>query len=256
MARKLIAAGNWKMNTTVEEGISLARKVAEASRNNKVLTILAVPHTHLLPVSKKIKASSGVRLAAQNCHHKTSGAFTGEISPAMISSLKIPYVVIGHSERREYNHEDNALLALKTRAALDAGLKVIFCCGEALDIRKSDSHVAHVKNQLSESLFMLSATEMKNIVIAYEPIWAIGTGETATPEQAQEMHFAIREMLRKKYGKRVAENTSILYGGSVKGSNAAELFSQPDVDGGLVGGASLNADEFVTIVNSFGRKAG
>lgn len=255
MARKLIAAGNWKMNTTIDEGITLAQRVSSADRNKNVLTILAVPFTHLFPVMKKVKISSGVKLAAQNCHHKTSGAFTGEISPVMLAGMKIPYVVIGHSERREYNHEDNALLALKVRAALDAGLKVIFCCGEALDIRKSRGHVAHVKNQLTDSLFMLSASEMKNIVIAYEPIWAIGTGETATPAQAQEMHLAIREMLRKKYGNRVADNTSILYGGSVKGSNAAELFGQPDVDGGLVGGASLSADEFVTIINSFGRKA-
>lgn len=255
MARKLIAAGNWKMNTNVDDGIALAQHVSSAARNKNVLTVLAVPFTHLYPVMKKIKASSGVRLAAQNCHHKTSGAYTGEISPAMLAAMKIPYVVIGHSERREYNHEDNALLALKVRAGLDAGLRVIFCCGEALDIRRSGGHVAHVKTQLTESLFMLTAAEMKSVIIAYEPIWAIGTGETATPAQAQEMHLAIRDMLRKKYGKRVAENTSILYGGSVKGSNAAELFGQPDVDGGLVGGASLNAEEFVTIINSFGRKA-
>lgn len=251
MARKKIAAGNWKMNTTVEEGINLAQQVAGAQRDKDVITIFGVPFTHIYPLQKKIKSGSKVMLAAQNCHHKTSGPFTGEISPTMLAAMKVPYVIIGHSERREYNHEDNALLASKLRAGLDAGLKVIFCCGEALEIRKSGNHVSHVRTQLIESLFQLNAQEMKNIVIAYEPIWAIGTGETASPAQAQEMHSAIRSMLEKKYGKRVAENTSILYGGSVKGSNAKELFSQPDVDGGLVGGASLNAEEFVQIVNSF-----
>lgn len=251
MARKNIAAGNWKMNTTIEEGIDLAQLVAGAERSKEVITILGVPFTHIYPLQKKIKASSKVLLAAQNCHHKTSGAYTGEISPAMLAAMKVPYVIIGHSERREYNHEDNVLLASKLRAALDAGLKVIFCCGEALDIRKAGNHITHVKNQLVESLFQLDAKEMKNIVIAYEPIWAIGTGETASPAQAQEMHAAIRTMLVQKYGKRVADSTSILYGGSVKGNNAKELFSQPDVDGGLVGGASLNGAEFVQIINSF-----
>ncbi|MFZ1560334.1 MAG: triose-phosphate isomerase [Saprospiraceae bacterium] len=251
MSRKNIAAGNWKMNTTIEEGIDLAQLIAGAERSKEVITILGVPFTHIYPLQKKIKVSSKVLLAAQNCHHKTSGAYTGEISPTMLAAMKVPYVIIGHSERREYNHEDNALLAAKLRAALDAGLKVIFCCGEALDIRKAGSHVSHVKNQLVESLFQLDAKEMKNIVIAYEPIWAIGTGETASPAQAQEMHAAIRSMLQIKYGKRVAENTSILYGGSVKGNNAKELFSQPDVDGGLVGGASLNGAEIVQIINSF-----
>lgn len=251
MARRNIAAGNWKMNTTIEEGIDLAQHVAGAERSKEVITILGVPFTHIYPLKKKIKASSKVLLAAQNCHHKTSGAYTGEISPAMLAAMKVPYVIIGHSERREYNHEDNVLLASKLRAALDAGLKVIFCCGEALDIRKAGNHITHVKNQLVESLFQLDAKEMKNIVIAYEPIWAIGTGETASPAQAQEMHAAIRTMLVQKYGKRVADSTSILYGGSVKGNNAKELFSQPDVDGGLVGGASLNGAEFVQIINSF-----
>lgn len=251
MTRKNIAAGNWKMNTNISEGIELAQFISTSQRDTNVLVILAVPFTHLSPLQKKIKASSKVLLAAQNCHHKNSGAYTGEISPSMLADMKVSYVVLGHSERREYNHEDNTLLALKLRAARDKGLKVIFCCGEALEIRKAGTHVQHVKTQLVESLFQLDAKEMKNIVIAYEPIWAIGTGETASPAQAQEMHASIRAMLQKKYGKRVAENTSILYGGSVKGSNAKELFSQPDVDGGLVGGASLNAQEFVQIINSF-----
>ncbi len=252
MPRKNIAAGNWKMNTTIEEGIELAQALMNAEKSKDVLVILTVPFTHLYPLKKKIKASSKIVLAAQNCHHKNSGAYTGEISPSMLASMKIPYVVLGHSERREYNHEDNSILALKVRAALDAGLKVIFCCGESLDIRKAGDHVKHVKKQLSDSLFDLTAVEMKNIVIAYEPIWAIGTGETASPEQAQEIHAEIRFILKKKFGKRVAENTSILYGGSVKGSNAKEIFSQADVDGGLVGGASLIAEDFIKIINSFG----
>lgn len=251
MARRNIAAGNWKMNTTVEEGIEIGLSIMNSERNKEALTILAVPFTHISALQKKIKANAKILLAAQNCHHKASGAYTGEISATMLAAMKVPYVIIGHSERREYNHEDNDLLAAKLRAALDAGLKVIFCCGEGLDIRKANHHIDYVKTQLKESLFQIDSKEMKNIVIAYEPIWAIGTGETASPAQAQEMHAAIRATLNKKYGKRVADNTSILYGGSVKGSNAKEIFSQLDVDGGLVGGASLNASEFVQIINSF-----
>jgi triosephosphate isomerase len=251
MPRKNIVAGNWKMNTTVTDGIKLALEISGMDRNKDVSVILGVPFTHLYALKRKIKASSKIQLAAQNCHHKFSGAFTGEISPLMLAELKIPYVILGHSERREYHHEDNGLLALKVRSALDAGLKVIFCCGESLDIRQSHRHVDHVRTQLEESLFQLDSQEMKQVVIAYEPIWAIGTGETATPQQAQEMHEEIRAILKKKYGKRVADNMSILYGGSVKGSNASELFSQPDVDGALVGGASLQADDFVRIIQSF-----
>ena len=251
MSRKQIAAGNWKMNTNIEEGIVLGQHIANAEKDANVVTILAVPFTHIYPLQKMISLESKVLLAAQTCHHKNSGAYTGEISPTMLAAMKVPYVILGHSERREYNHEDNALLALKLRAALDAGLKVIFCCGEGLDIRKAGTHISHVRVQLEESLFQLDAKEMEDIVIAYEPIWAIGTGETASPAQAQEMHAAIRAMLQEKYGKTVADSTSILYGGSVKGNNAKELFGQTDVDGGLVGGASLNGDEFVTIINSF-----
>lgn len=251
MSRKNIVAGNWKMNTTVTDGVKLALEISGMDRDKDVTVILGVPFTHLYALKRKIKKSSKIQLAAQNCHHKFSGAFTGEISPVMLAELKIPYVILGHSERREYQHEDNALLAMKIRAALDAGLKVIFCCGESLDIRQSHQHVNHVRTQLEESLFQLDSREMKQVVIAYEPIWAIGTGETATPQQAQEMHSEIRAILKKKYGKRVADNMSILYGGSVKGSNARELFTQPDVDGALVGGASLQADDFVRIIQSF-----
>ncbi|MBC7884909.1 MAG: triose-phosphate isomerase [Saprospiraceae bacterium] len=251
MSRKKIAAGNWKMNTQINEGIALAKYIADAERDKGVITILAVPFTHIYAIQKKIKSSSKVLLAAQNCHHKTSGAFTGEISPVMLAGMKVPYVILGHSERREYNYEDNALLALKLRAALNSGLKVIFCCGESLNIRKAGNHLHHVQLQLQESLFQIEVREMKHITIAYEPIWAIGTGETASPAQAQEMHEAIRAMLKQKYGKGVAEKTSILYGGSVKGNNAKSIFSQQDVDGGLVGGASLSGEEFVSIINSF-----
>ncbi|MBK9256500.1 MAG: triose-phosphate isomerase [Saprospiraceae bacterium] len=251
MSRQQIAAGNWKMNTTISEGLKLAGELLQSQRQNGVLTILAVPYTHLYPLSEVLKGISDIKLAAQNCHHKDSGAYTGEISPSMLVDLGLEYVVLGHSERRAYNHEGNDLLALKLRAALGKGLKVIFCCGEELDIRKAGTHIAHVSGQLNESLASISAQEMSEIIIAYEPVWAIGTGETATPEQAQEMHAAIRQMLNEMYNTEVALNTSILYGGSVKGSNAEELFAQPDVDGGLVGGASLNAEEFARIMNAF-----
>lgn len=250
MARKFIVAGNWKMHTTIDEGILLANQIQEGQRIADTTVILGVPFTHLFPIKKKLKASSKILLAAQNCHYKDSGAYTGEISPANLAAMKVPYVILGHSERRMLNHEDNHLLATKVQAALSNGLKVIFCCGEPLDIRKSNDHVNYVKNQLEASLFIFPASNMKNIVIAYEPIWAIGTGETATPDQAQEMHLAIRQMIQKQYGKSIADNTSILYGGSVKSSNAKEIFSQPDVDGGLVGGASLDSQEFLKIINS------
>lgn len=251
MPRKWIAAGNWKMNTSVTQGLQLAMDIKEGKRSDNVVTILAVPFTHLFPIKKKMGTQSKILLAAQDCHYKSSGAYTGEISPDMLAELKIPYVILGHSERRAYNHESNEFLASKVNAALTSGLKIIFCCGESLDVRKSGNHIPYVRVQLAESLFHLSREEFKNITIAYEPIWAIGTGETATPDQAQEIHGEIRELLRKKYGKRTAENTSILYGGSVKPSNASEIFSKPDVDGGLVGGASLVAEDFLKIINSF-----
>ncbi len=250
MARKFIVAGNWKMHTTIDEGISLATQLQNGQRNPETIVILGVPFTHLFPLKKKIKASSKIQLAAQNCHDKNAGAYTGEISPLVLAALKIPYVIVGHSERRMLNHEDSDLLASKIQAALDNGLKVIFCCGEPLEVRKAGKHVSYVNEQLKSTLFTLPETAMKQIVIAYEPIWAIGTGETASPLQAQEMHLSIRNILKKQFGKRIADNTSILYGGSVKSSNAKEIFSQPDVDGGLVGGASLDSEEFLKIINS------
>jgi triosephosphate isomerase len=252
MPRKNIVAGNWKMNTTLSEAIILADKIKATDRPANVVTIVAAPSTHLATLSKKFKSRDRISLSAQNCHHKDSGAYTGEISAPMLADMKIPYVIIGHSERREYNHESNEMLADKLKTALKNGLKVIFCCGESLDIRKSGNHLEFVVDQLKMSVYTaVNAADMKSIVIAYEPIWAIGTGETASPAQAQEMHAAIRRSLQKAFGKRIADNTSILYGGSVKGSNARELFSNPDVDGALVGGASLDAEDFGKIVNSF-----
>lgn len=252
MPRKNIVAGNWKMNTTLSEGIILAEKIKSIDRSANVVTIIAPPATHIATLGKKIKSKDKIFISAQNCHHKDSGAYTGEISAAMLVDMKVPYVIIGHSERREYNGETNEMLADKLKTALKNGLKVIFCCGESLDIRKSGNHLEYVVEQLKMSVYTaVNANEMKSIVIAYEPIWAIGTGETASPAQAQEMHAAIRHSLQKAFGKRVADNTSILYGGSVKGSNARELFSNVDVDGALVGGASLDADDFGKIINSF-----
>jgi triosephosphate isomerase (TIM) len=251
MARQQIAAGNWKMNTTPEEGEILAEHISNAERDRGTLVILAVPFTHIYQISKTIQAAENVKLAAQNCHHKASGAYTGEISPQMLTAMGVEYVIIGHSERRAYNGEGNDLLALKTKAALDAGLKVIFCCGEELGIRKSGNHISYVEGQLEEALFEFSHEVLKDIIIAYEPVWAIGTGETATPEQAQEMHFAIRKKIASRFGRDIADGMPVLYGGSVKASNAKEIFAKPDVDGGLVGGASLEVNEFVSIINSF-----
>ena len=191
-----------------------------------------------------------MKIAAQNCHQEMSGAYTGEISAAMLADLGLDYVILGHSERRAYNGENNALLAKKVDTTLSQNLKVIYCCGETLEERKSGVHFDLVANQIKEGVFHLDAEAMKNIVIAYEPVWAIGTGETATSAQAQEMHAHIRTVLTDKYGANLAESTSILYGGSCKPSNAEDLFSQSDVDGGLIGGASLKAEDFISIIKA------
>lgn len=250
--RKQIAAANWKMNCTLAQAEELLNKLAAAQVNtseNKV-SVIAVPAPYLMLAKEKLAAQTYIGVAAQNCYTKKSGAYTGEISAEMLQSMNIPYVVLGHSERREYFAESNTMLAEKVNIALEFGLTPIFCCGEALDIREANTQNGFVGKQLEESLFHLSAEQLQKVVIAYEPIWAIGTGKTATSAQAQEMHAHIRSVLAEKYGADVANNISILYGGSVKGANAAEIFSQPDVDGGLVGGASLNGEEFVTIINS------
>lgn len=250
--RKKIVAGNWKMNMELNEGVDLATSINnyfnEHSLKDKEV-ILCTPFIHLGTVSMLLNAK-GLTAGAQNCNDHKSGAFTGEISAAMIHSTGAASVIIGHSERRSYYGEDDALLAAKTVEALRNGLRVIFCCGEVLVEREKNIHFEVVKRQLDKGLFTLSVEDFRKCVIAYEPVWAIGTGVTATPAQAQEMHHFIREIIKKQYGHDVASDTTILYGGSCKASNAAELFANPDVDGGLIGGASLAKDEFCSIVNA------
>jgi triosephosphate isomerase len=248
--RQNIVAGNWKMNTSLKEGMELAATVNSlaSKKTSNSLVIIAPPFTHLAEIKKIL---TGVKLSAQNCASEESGAFTGEVSVGMLKSVGAEYIIIGHSERRAYFHEDNAVLAKKVNLTLAAGLKPIFCIGEVLPERNANKHFDVVKSQLSEGLFHLSPEEFSKNVIAYEPVWAIGTGVTASPDQAQEMHKFIRTEIAAKYGAQIADNTTILYGGSCKGSNAKELFANPDVDGGLIGGASLKADEFLQIVNAF-----
>ena len=251
--RKKIVAGNWKMNMNLQEGLNFARSVDKYFREKpapKAEVILCTPFIHLQGVSEIIK-NGNVELGAQNCASEPSGAFTGEVSAAMIQSTGAKYVIIGHSERRSYYHEDDRLLNKKTQLAINTGLNVIFCCGEVKVEREQGRYLIIVKRQLEEGLFTLPAESMKMIVIAYEPVWAIGTGLTATPEQAQEMHHYIRGLVNDKYGRQVAEEMTILYGGSCKPSNAAELFSKPDVDGGLIGGASLKKEDFAAIAEAF-----
>jgi triosephosphate isomerase len=250
--RKQIAAANWKMNLTIDKAEALLDEIlsAQINLNENHLAVFTVPSPYLQMAQKKINGVDNFFIAAQNCYSKKSGAFTGEVSVEMLQSLHIKYVVLGHSERREYFQESNQFLAEKLNIALEYNITSIFCCGEPLSIREAQTQNQFVAKQLEESLFHFSENEIQKIVIAYEPIWAIGTGKTATSEQAQEMHAYIRAVLADKFGKEVSENISILYGGSVKASNAKEIFSQPDVDGGLVGGASLIAAEFITIINS------
>ncbi len=246
--RKFIVAGNWKMNTTPKTGKELVKKVLKKAKLGNVKVIFAPPYIHLMQTHKLLKGHKGFFAAAQNMHQEEGGAYTGEISVGMIKEIGVKYVIIGHSERRQYFKESNAILLAKTKKALENGRKVIFCCGESLGIREKGTHFQYVMRQLSATIFKLTPEEFRNVVIAYEPIWAIGTGRTASPEQAQDMHFAIRAAVKKKMGEKLAENTPVLYGGSVKPSNALEIFKQPDVDGGLVGGASLNADDFSAII--------
>ncbi len=250
--RQNIVAGNWKMNNTLEEGIKLAKEVSAILTANKpnCKVVLGAPFIHLTEVVKAVD-SSLVGIAAQNCANKESGAYTGEISASMVKSTGATYVILGHSERRAYYGETNALLKEKTDLALANGLTPIFCIGEVLEEREANKHFEVVKNQIEEALFHLSADAFSKIVLAYEPVWAIGTGKTASPEQAQEIHAYIRKVVADKFGASVADNTSILYGGSCKASNAKELFANPDVDGGLIGGASLNAEDFYGIIAAF-----
>ncbi len=250
--RKQIAAANWKMNLTLEQAETLITDLLaspiELSENQEA--VFGVPFPYLINIKSKIAGRQHVLVAAQNCYSKASGAFTGEVSVEMLKSIGVPYVIIGHSERREYFYETNALLAEKINICFEYGLKPIFCCGEALAVREAGTQNSYVENQLKESLFHLTEEQLTGFVIAYEPIWAIGTGKTATSTQAQEMHAHIRSVLAAQYSNDLADTISILYGGSVKSANAKEIFGQPDVDGGLVGGASLVASEFSIIINS------
>jgi len=250
--RKQIAAANWKMNLNQQEAKDLLKnildKLPKLTDNQQV--VFSVPAIYLSNAVQQIGGISNVFVAAQNCHQNSNGAFTGEISAPMYSSVGVNHIVIGHSERREYFAESDALLAEKVNAVLANNSTPIFCCGEPLAIREAGTQNAFVETQLINSLFHLTPEQLLKVVIAYEPIWAIGTGKTASSAQAQEIHAFIRSVLATKYGADIADQISILYGGSVKAANAVELFSQPDVDGGLVGGASLIASEFTAIINA------
>lgn len=250
--RQQIAAANWKMNLTLQQGEQLLDALLQQAHVLKThqQAVFAIPFPYLAMAQQKLAGKSGLFVAAQNCYSKKSGAYTGEVSVEMLCSMHIRYVVLGHSERREYFHESNQLLAEKLDTCLEAQLTPIFCCGEPLPIREAGNQNEYVAQQLEESLFHLTAEQLQQVVIAYEPIWAIGTGKTASSAQAQEMHAYIRSQLTGKYGQAIADQTSILYGGSVKASNAADLFAQADVDGGLVGGASLVAEEFSAIIRA------
>ncbi len=253
--RKKIVAGNWKMNCTISEGKKLVSEVVnmvqdEVSNNADV--VLCPPFIHLTGVKELIGSLSKISLGAQNCHEEANGAYTGETSASMLASIGTEYVILGHSERREYFGEKDALLNKKIKHALDNGLKPIFCCGEKLESREKNEQEKVVLDQISKSLYSLSAEELDQVVIAYEPVWAIGTGETASAEQAQEMHAFIRTKLASQFSEEIAEKIPILYGGSVKPDNAKEILAQPDVDGGLIGGASLKSRDFTDIIKSFG----
>lgn len=248
--RKKIVAGNWKMNKTLQEGIELAKEVNEKVKSlgtREVSVIIGTPFIHLAEVTK-IVDPTWIAVSSQNCATEASGAYTGEVSAAMVASTGCKYVILGHSERRSYYGETDAILVKKVNQALANKLEVIFCVGEVLAEREAGKHFEVVKSQLVNGLFQLTAEEFSHIVVAYEPVWAIGTGKTATSAQAQEMHAFIRSVIAEKYGKEIAENTSILYGGSCNAKNADELFTNPDVDGGLIGGASLKAEDFSMII--------
>ena len=250
--RKNIVAGNWKMNKSLQEGLALATELNTAleGANLNCDVVIGTPFIHLASVAAAIDTKK-IGVAAQNCANKASGAFTGEVSAAMVKSTGAEYVILGHSERREYYGETSAILNEKVALALANGLTPIYCCGEALDVRNANEQNAYVQRQLEETVFNLSADDFSKIVIAYEPIWAIGTGVTASTQQAQDMLAFIRSIIAAKFGQDIAENTSILYGGSCNAANAPELFAQPDIDGGLIGGASLKVADFKAIIDAF-----
>ncbi|MEM1216540.1 MAG: triose-phosphate isomerase [Bacteroidota bacterium] len=249
--RKHIVAGNWKMNKDYDGGRALAQAVVDQLQATDTHVIFGTPFIHLKSVSKIVSGINNVHLAAQNVHQADSGAYTGEISAAMLRSVGCDFVILGHSERRAYFGEAGQLIADKVKQALKHELGPIYCCGEELDVREAGRQEEVVKAQIESELFHLSAEEFGQVVIAYEPVWAIGTGKTASPEQAQDMHAFIRQLIQDKYGADTANATTILYGGSVKPANAKDIFSKPDVDGGLIGGASLKANDFNAIIQSF-----
>lgn len=246
--RKTLVAGNWKMHKTLTESLAFANEFKTLV--DETPCVIVAPFPFLVSLAEAFRNTPHIKLGAQNCHSEVQGAFTGEVSAEMLKSAGVSYIVIGHSERRAIFGETDAFLAAKTNAVLRAGLKVIFCCGEPLEVREADQHFALVEQQLRDGLFHLQAADFAQVIVAYEPVWAIGTGKTASPAQAQDMHAHIRQLVRTTYGDAVADALIIQYGGSVKPDNAAELFAQPDVDGGLVGGASLKAADFAAIVKA------
>lgn len=250
--RKNIVAGNWKMNKTLQEGLALAKELDAALKGRTINcdVIIGTPFIHLASIAAAIDTTR-IGVAAENCADKESGAYTGEVSAAMVASTGARYVIIGHSERRAYYHETSPILMEKVKLALSNGLTPIFCVGEVLEEREAGKHFEVVARQVEEVLFTLDQTDFAKLILAYEPVWAIGTGKTATADQAQEMHAHIRKSIAAKYGKEVADGCSILYGGSCNAANAKELFSRPDVDGGLIGGASLSVDKFLPIIEAF-----
>jgi len=251
--RKKIVAGNWKMNKTLDEAKALLSEVVNMVKDEitgEVIVVICPPSLYLTTSRQYIPAGGQIFLGAQNCHEKKEGAYTGEASAAMLKSVGVEYVILGHSERRQYFGETNATLAEKVNIVLENGLTPIFCCGESRELREKGDYVGFVKGQLTDSLFHLDAETVARVVIAYEPIWAIGTGLTASSAQAQDMHFEIRRHLAGQYGDAVAQDISILYGGSANEKNAADLFAQPDVDGGLIGGASLKSREFTNVIKA------
>ncbi len=247
--RKKIVIANWKMNLTVAQGVLLAKELLQATLHTSTEIVIAPTFLHISELQNVLRETK-IEVAAQNCCDKENGAFTGEVSAGMLSSIGVKKVLIGHSERRIFYHETNDVVKQKINIALANGLTPVFCCGEAKEIRERDEQNSFVLSQLKESLFHLSETDFQKIIIAYEPIWAIGTGCTAKPEQAQEMHHFIRQSIAKNYSEKIANAASILYGGSVNASNAAELFALSDVDGGLVGSASLKVEEFIQIIHN------
>ncbi len=257
MRRKFVA-GNWKMNLTLQEGLKLSDEIAAFAKSNPLKSlngspdvIMFTPFIHLASVAQQVSGIEKLGTGAQNCYTEEKGAYTGEVAVGMIKSAGAGNVLVGHSERRAYFGETNEILAKKVQIALSSGLTPMYCCGEVLEERNSGKLFDVIREQLEKGLFWLSEEDFVKVVIAYEPVWAIGTGVTASPEQAQEMHAYIRKLIREKYNNNVAGNTTILYGGSCNAKNAAELFANPDVDGGLIGGASLKAEDFIAIIKSF-----